>query len=205
MPTERPVPAVHQDRRGADVPRAESVVAGDAAAADSTGRRALETAFGLAIRRTGALMQLIGQAAAERIGINATDLNCLNILSLAGTLTAGQLAQATGLTTASITGVVDRLEQAGYVRRERDANDRRRVVVHVIIERTTRDVVPVFLPMVLAWQETASSYTDDELKLILEFQGRSERVLREHLARLRGIAAGADGPADDTAATQDRP
>ncbi len=58
-------------------------------------------------------MQLMGQAAADRIGINATDLNCLNILSFSGQLTAGQLAKATGLTTASITGVVGRLAEAG--------------------------------------------------------------------------------------------
>ena len=56
--------------------------------------------------RTGSLMQLMGQAAADRIGINATDLNCLNILSFSGQMTAGELARATGLTTASITGVV---------------------------------------------------------------------------------------------------
>ena len=66
-------------------------------------------------------MQLLGAAAAERIGINVTDLNCLNILALSGQLTAGELARATGLTTASITGVLDRLEEAGFVRRERDA------------------------------------------------------------------------------------
>ena len=60
-------------------------------------------------------MQLMSQAAADRIGINATDLNCLNILSFSGHMTAGELARATGLTTASITGVVDRLEEAGYV------------------------------------------------------------------------------------------
>ena len=130
-------------------------------------------------------MQLIGQAAAERIGINATDLNCLNILSLAGTLTAGQLAHATGLTTASITGVVDRLEQAGYVRRERDTSDRRRVVIHVVLESTLRDVAPIFFPMVRDWLRTSAAYSDDELKLILEFQGRTEQVLREHLTRLR--------------------
>lgn len=68
---------------------------------------------GAAIRRTGSLMQLMGQASADRIGINATDLNCLNILSFSGQLTAGQLAKATGLTTASITGVVGRLAEAG--------------------------------------------------------------------------------------------
>src|SRR5215470_5300806 len=62
-------------------------------------RARLATAFGAATRRTGSLMQLMGQAAADRIGINATDLNCLNILSFSGHMTAGELAKATGLTT----------------------------------------------------------------------------------------------------------
>src|SRR5450631_1372107 len=123
-------------------------------------RAQLAATFGAAIRRTGSLMQLMGQAAADRIGINATDLNCLNILSFSGQLTAGQLARATGLTTASITGVVDRLEEAGYVRRERDARDRRRVVVHLVLDRAVRDVAPLFLPMVREWQEMAHQYSD---------------------------------------------
>jgi DNA-binding MarR family transcriptional regulator len=162
--------------------------AADEARERGTGRSALETAFALAIRRTGSLMQLIGQLAAEEIGINATDLNCLNILSLAGQMTAGQLADATGLTTASITGVVDRLEEAGYVRRERDARDRRRVVIHLIAAKVANDVAPVFLPMALAWREAAAHYSEAELKLILEFQARNEQLLRDHLVRLRGGA-----------------
>src|SRR5262245_56300876 len=105
-------------------------------------RQRLEHAFGLAIRKAGSIMQLLGQAAADRIGITATDLNCLNILSLTGPITAGELAKRTGLTTASITGVVDRLEASGFVRRERDTHDRRRVVIYVILERAARDVAP---------------------------------------------------------------
>ncbi len=156
----------------------------------------LKITFNITIHKTKSLMQLIKQAAAERININATDLNCLNILSLTGQMTAGQLAVATGLTTASITGVVDRLEQAGYVRRERDARDRRRVVIHLIFERAMRDVEPVFRPMVRAWQATASRYSEAELKLILEFQSRTELVLREHLARLRGDLDAVRAPAN---------
>jgi DNA-binding MarR family transcriptional regulator len=154
------------------------------------GRGVLEAEFELALRRTGSLMQLMGQAAAERIGINPTDLNCLNILSLAGQLTAGQLAQATGLTTASITGVADRLEAAGYVRRERDTADRRKVLIHLVPERAIADVTPVFGPVVRAWRETAAGYSDAELELIVTFQHRIEQVLREHLAQLRGQPAG---------------
>jgi DNA-binding transcriptional ArsR family regulator len=130
-------------------------------------------------------MHLMSQAAAERIGINSTDLNCLNILSLGGEITAGQLAQATGLTTASITGVVDRLEQAGYVRRERDSRDRRRVVIHLIIEPVLRDVVAVFAPVLAAWKTVADGYTDAELELIIGFQVKSEQALRDNLPRLR--------------------
>jgi DNA-binding MarR family transcriptional regulator len=155
-------------------------------------RAQLAAAFGAAIRRTGSLIQLMGQAAADKIGINATDLNCLNILSFSGKMTAGQLARATGLTTASITGVIDRLEQGGYVRRERDASDRRRVVVHLVLEGAIRDVASAFLPMVRAWQQMAERYSDDELRLIVDFYGQMEDVLRQHIAVLRD-PAGAGG------------
>jgi DNA-binding MarR family transcriptional regulator len=148
-------------------------------------RAALALDFVAAIRKTGSLMQLMMQAAADRIGINATDLNCLNILSFSGQLTAGELARATGLTTASITGVIDRLEEAGFVRRERDAVDRRRVVVHLNTDRALATIAPVFGPMLGAWQRMIGQYTDDELRLIVAFYGQVEGVIRDHLAHLR--------------------
>src|SRR5215469_1061961 len=152
-------------------------------------RADLEAAFVTALRATGSLMTLITQATAERIGINGTDLNCLNILSFRGQMTAGELARATGLTTASITGVVDRLEEAGYVTRERDPHDRRRVVVKLVPARAMRDVATLFLPMLRAWREMAARYSDDELRLIVDYYARVEQVLREHLARLRDTTA----------------
>jgi len=152
-------------------------------------RRRLESEFLLALRRSGAVMQLLGAASAERIGINVTDLNCLNILALSGPLTAGELARATGLTTASITGVLDRLEEGGFVRRERDAHDRRRVVVHLNPTRGLRDVAPVFAPVVEAWRTTAAQYTDEQLALILGFQTQLEQIMRDRLIELRDNAA----------------
>jgi DNA-binding MarR family transcriptional regulator len=166
---------------GWDVPWAESPVSGGA----PPGRAGLELAFATAMRRTGSLMQLMSQAAADRIGINATDLNCLNILSFSGHMTAGELARATGLTTASITGVVDRLEQAGYVRRERDPHDRRRVVVTLVLDQAMRNVASVFLPVMRDWREMSAEYSDDELRLIVDFYARMEQVFRAHLLRLR--------------------
>jgi DNA-binding MarR family transcriptional regulator len=158
-------------------------------------RAKLAEQFGAGVRRTGSLFQLMGQAAADRIGINATDLNCLNILSFRGEMTAGELARETGLTTASITGVTDRLEEAGFVHRERDPADRRRVVIRLVLEKGLAEVAPVFLPMVRDWQQMADRYTDDELRLIVDFYGRMEQIIRTHLARLRGPAERAS-PAD---------
>ncbi len=169
---------------GWDVPWAEPIGA-DLAEAGMPERAELTAAFAASLRRTGSLMQLMGQAVADRIGINATDLNCLNLLSFSGQMTAGQLARATGLSTASITGVIDRLEETGFVRRERDAADRRRVVVRLVTERALRDVATVFLPMIRALQGLAGHYSDEELRLIVDFYGQIEKVLRENITRLR--------------------
>jgi DNA-binding MarR family transcriptional regulator len=149
-------------------------------------RQRLENEFLLAMRRAGSIMQLLGQVSAERIGINVTDLNCLNIVALTGPMTAGDLAKATGLTTASITGVLDRLEEGGFVQRERDPKDRRRVIVNLKAGPGLREIAPTFGPLLKAWRATAASYTDEELQLLLEFQGRLEDIVRGQLARLRG-------------------
>ena len=172
-----------------DVPWIEAI------GADQPERARLAAQFGEGFRKTGSLMQLMGQAAADRVGLNATDLNCLNILSFSGEMTAGELAKQTGLSSASITGVADRLEEAGYVRRERDPKDRRRVVIRLVLESALRDVAPVFLPLIQAWQGVVDEYTDDELRLIVDFYGLMEQVIRDHLVRLRG-PAGSSGPAE---------
>ena len=172
-----------------DVPWIEAI------GADRPERARLAAQFGEGFRKTGSLMQLMGQAAADRVGLNATDLNCLNILSFSGEMTAGELAKQTGLSTASITGVADRLEEAGYVRRERDPKDRRRVVIRLVLDSALRDVAPVFLPLIQAWQGVVDEYTDDELRLIVDFYGLMEQVIRDHLVRLRG-PAGSSGPAE---------
>jgi DNA-binding transcriptional ArsR family regulator len=148
-------------------------------------RHRLENDFLVAMRRAGSIMQLLGQVAAERIGINATDLNCLNIVALTGPMTAGELARATGLTTASITGVLDRLEEGGFIARERDPGDRRRVIVGLKAGPGLREIGPTFGPLIMAWRSTASRYSDDELRLILQFQQQVEQVMRDQLARLR--------------------
>ena len=75
------------------------------------------------------------QAVADRLGLNVTDHKCVDLLLLNGPLTAGELAQKTGLTTGAVTAVIDRLERAGFARREDDPHDRRRVIVSVVPQR----------------------------------------------------------------------
>src|SRR5580658_1079660 len=152
----------------------------------SVERRRLEGEFLLAMRRSGSIMQLLGQVSADRIGINATDLNCLNLVALTGHMTAGDLSKQTGLSTASITGVLDRLEEGGFVRRVRDPHDRRRVIVELADGPGLREVGSTFAPVVKAWRATAADYSDDELRLLLEFQGKLEEIMRSQLDRLRG-------------------
>src|ERR671916_44684 len=72
---------------------------------------------------------LHNHAVAQRVGLGASDSQLISLLNLHGPLTPGRLAELTGLTTGTVTGVIDRLERAGYVRRERDAGDRRKVPV----------------------------------------------------------------------------
>lgn len=153
---------------------------------NSADRQRLEAEFLLAVRRNGSIIQLLGQVSAERIGINVTDLNCLNIVALTGPMTAGELARQTGLTTASITGVLDRLEEGGFIRRERDPKDRRRVIVNLNPGPGLRQIGPTFGPLVKAWRAAAAGYTDEELRLLLGFQRRFEDIVRGQLARLRG-------------------
>jgi len=156
----------------------------------SAERHSLEEEFLLAMRRAGSAMQLLGQVSADRIGINATDLNCLNLVALTGHMTAGELAKQTGLSTASITGVLDRLEEGGFVRRVRDPHDRRRVIVELGGGPGLREIGPTFAPVVKAWRAAAADYSDDELRLLLDFQGKLEEIMRAQLARLRGDARG---------------
>ncbi|WJH36140.1 MarR family transcriptional regulator [Paenibacillus sp. CC-CFT747] len=88
------------------------------------------------LRQNSARAVMFHQLISEQLGLNATDHKCLDFLNRTGPVTAGQLAQLTGLTTGAVTSVIDRLEKAGYVVRDKDPNDRRRVVVKTVSDST---------------------------------------------------------------------
>lgn len=116
----------------------------------------------------------MNQAAAARLGVNAIDMQCLQHLQ-AGPRTSTELARLTGLTTASTTGLIDRLEAAGFVTRVRDAEDRRKVLVHLNIERARADIAPLYGPLIGSWRRALADYSVEELRVI---NGFLERVSR---------------------------
>ena len=69
------------------------------------------------------------QAVADVLGLHITDHKCLDLLHRFGAMPAGRLGELTGLTTGAVTGIIDRLEQAGYARRANDPKDRCRTIV----------------------------------------------------------------------------
>jgi DNA-binding MarR family transcriptional regulator len=108
--------------------------------------------------------------ATEEVGLNATDLAALCLLLLHGPTPAGRLAELTGLTTGGVTGLVDRLEQGGFVRREVDPGDRRKVIVSADPARVERDLFPHFPSLESAARaEFYDDFTVAELEVITAF------------------------------------
>ncbi len=122
-------------------------------------------------------------AVGDRFGLNATDLKALDILAVSGPLTAGEIAGRTGLATASVTTLIDRLEKGKFVRRVRDPKDRRRVIVETVGNQPAR-FAPLFESFGGAVAELFSSYTDEQLEIILDFLTRSAQRIREEGLKL---------------------
>jgi DNA-binding MarR family transcriptional regulator len=151
-------------------------------------RASTVAALDRALRETSAQSVLFSQAVADRVGMNPTDLESLDILARHGPITAGRLAELTGLTTGAITGLVDRLESRGYARRESHPTDRRSVLVRPLVECAERDLAPTYAAMSKAMDELVSRYSDDELAVIADFMSRAAAVTAEQIAKVRGEA-----------------
>jgi DNA-binding MarR family transcriptional regulator len=136
-----------------------------------------------AIGAVGGQSVLFSQAIANRLEIHPIDLECLGLLADHGSLTAGRLADLTGLTTGAVTRLIDRLERVGYVRRTADPTDRRRVIVELIPERMQL-VAPHYEALQHGLETLLSSYTFEQRALILDFLRRSEAAMRAEVARL---------------------
>jgi DNA-binding MarR family transcriptional regulator len=145
-----------------------------------------------AFRASGNLDRAFDNRAAEALGVNLTDLHALNIVENRGGLTAGALAAEAGLTSGAVTGVVDRLERAGYARRVPDPADRRRIKIEVT-DRFYARADEVWHPLATEWHaELARRFTTDQLDLITEFLDATNDLTRRHVERLTKVSPSRD-------------
>jgi DNA-binding MarR family transcriptional regulator len=121
-----------------------------------------------AMRRASAIGVILSQAVARKAGLNSVDLECLDLLVTGGPATAGQLGQRTGLTSGAVTGLIDRLERARFVRRKSDPHDRRKVLVAVRSDRMEA-LNAIFRPVNQAMTALLKQYSRDQLSQFADF------------------------------------
>jgi DNA-binding MarR family transcriptional regulator len=161
---------------------------------DSRKRSELLAALNAEFRELSTATILFHQAIADRLGMHLTDHKCAGILLSTGAITAGELARRTGLTTGTITAVVDRLENAGFVRRARDPGDRRRVLIEPLRERIEEKIGPLFESMARAMVELCAQYSTQELAVIRDFTARAHQGAYEEIRKLREGSESATPP-----------
>jgi DNA-binding MarR family transcriptional regulator len=107
------------------------------------------------------------------LGLSASDGQFMTLLQFQGPLTPGEFARLTGLSTGTVTGVIDRLERAGYVERTRHGSDRRKVIVTLNSDRIERELQPLYEPQVKRLNAVVASYRPDQLEVIADFLERA--------------------------------
>jgi DNA-binding MarR family transcriptional regulator len=156
-------------------------------ASPPTGRRAeLLQRLEMAGRASSVATVMFHTAVAARQGLSASEEKALDLLERSGPLTAGELARQSGLAPASVTGLVNRLEQKGFARRIQNPSDRRSILVEVDTERLYARVAPLFADWTRALEELYAGYSDEQLEVILHFLTEAARRQQEATARLTG-------------------
>jgi len=135
------------------------------------------------LRRMGAASALHSQAVAKRAGLASIDLECLDMILLAGPVTAGQIMEHTKLTSGAVTGLIDRLARKGYVERAADPQDRRKVIVRIVPE-AIRPLQELFAPMAERSAALMQQYSAEELELIAGFVEKGTAIALERASEL---------------------
>lgn len=144
-------------------------------------RRGLTVSIKQSLRelRTGLLE--FNQAVVEKLGLRSVDLDCLDLINALGPVGPSELARRTNLHPATVTGILDRLEKGGWIVRERDANDRRAVVVRARKERNP-ELLGLLAGMSDRMDDICARYSEAELEAILDFLKRTA-IAGSHSAR----------------------
>jgi DNA-binding MarR family transcriptional regulator len=128
---------------------------------------------------------LFHEAGARRLGMTAAERKCAGLIAELGETTPKYLAEATGLSTGAITGIVDRLERAGYARREPNPKDRRSVIVRPLnTERLGKETLPIFASLTEAMSALDARYSAEQRALILKHLEDTIAVLRREIEKI---------------------
>ena len=137
--------------------------------------RALPGQVADGLRALSTEIDRLDQAAADRYGLNRTDMRALDITGRYGPLAPTELARLLGFTTGGVTTVLDRIERAGYIRRQPDPADRRRQVVQITEATAGRDR-EVFGDLIRQTGDLLATFTDDQLAVIDDFLTRARQL-----------------------------
>lgn len=148
----------------------------------------LRAAVGDRMQELQSTVDAYDEAAAAVLGVNRTDLRCLEILLQRDEVTPGILGRALGLTTGSVTTMLDRLEKPGHLRRSPDPADRRKTVVR-ITDATKRKLWDLYGPFATEGDGILDDYTTEDLQLLAAYLRRSRDLYLRHLARVRDLPA----------------
>ncbi len=146
-------------------------------------REALLRAVADAGRASGASAVMLHMAMSEKLGLGPGDGKAYDLLLRRGPLTAGELGLATGLTSGSVTALIDRLEVGGYARRARDETDRRKVYVHANPQKMA-GFAPLMTAFLAGLETLHASYDDDTLKLLVGYIQKVTALADEAIARI---------------------
>ena len=151
------------------------------------------------LRLSTSLGVMLSQAVAERLGINSTDLESMDFLNLYGPMTPGRMAELTGLSSGGVTRLIDRMERAGYVRREADPKDRRKVIIQPTWDAGASHVEPLFAGLARDMGALMHSHPPEELRVIRDFTHRWTEIMSEQIAWIRGLDAASVDESNDVA------
>lgn len=143
----------------------------------------------------------VDDAVAQRLGVNPTDRRCMAALFVHGRLNAGHLATASGLSPGATTTAIDRLEQAGYARRVRDASDRRSVIVE-LTPLAHRRIDELYGPIGREGLARLERYSENELVLLGGFLEEGRQLQLDHVTRIRSGSSKAAGTVRRAARSQ---
>lgn len=163
------------------IPRDEGV---KRASVEAKGRKTLLDQVWQEGRAYSDALVLFHLEVARRLELNPTDYKTMSVLGRLGPMSGAAIAKYTGLTPASVTDLVDRLERKGFVLRERDPTDRRRTMITPIAERVA-EIRQLFIASSGDLRRIHDSYSDAELEVILNYLSRNAERLRNETLRLQ--------------------